>query len=116
MKIIKRNGSEVAFDISKIIVAVTKANNSVKEEQRMTAEQIRQIAHSVENTCLSMGRALSVEEIQDLVENEIMELHAFAVARSYITYRFTRQLVRKSNTTDDQILSLIECNNERSKH
>ncbi len=115
MNIIKRSGQEAAFDITKIIVAVTKANNSVQESERMTAEQIKEIAHNVEKACLSAGHALSVEEIQDLVEYEIMEQHAFAVAKSYITYRFTRQLVRKSNTTDAQIMTLIECNNEEVK-
>ncbi len=115
MKIIKRNGTEAVFDITKIIVAVNKANQSVPEYDRLTQEQIREIANRVEETCVNMGRALSVEEIQDLVENEIMKLQAFAVARSYITYRYTRQLVRKSNTTDDQILTLIECNNEEVK-
>ncbi len=115
MKIIKRNGTEAIFDITKIIVAVNKANQSVQEYDRLTQEQIRGIASRVEETCVNMGRALSVEEIQDLVENEIMKLQAFAVARSYITYRYTRQLVRKSNTTDDQILTLIECNNEEVK-
>ncbi len=115
MNIIKRSGQEAVFDISKIIVAVTKANNSVKEEDRMTAEQIKEISHKVEAACLTAGHALSVEEIQDLVEYEIMEQHAFAVAKSYITYRFTRQLVRKSNTTDAQIMTLIECNNEEVK-
>ncbi len=115
MKIIKRSGTEVIFDITKIIVAVNKANQSVAECDRLTQEQIREIANRVEETCQNMGRALNVEEIQDLVENEIMGQRAFAVARSYITYRYTRQLVRKSNTTDDQILTLIECNNEEVK-
>ncbi len=115
MKIIKRSGTEVIFDITKIIVAVNKANNSVAECDRLSQEQIREIANRVEEICINMGRALNVEEIQDLVENEIMGQRAFAVARSYITYRYTRQLVRKSNTTDDQIMSLIECNNEEVK-
>ncbi len=115
MKIIKRSGTEVVFDITKIIVAVNKANQSVAECDRLSQEQIRDIANRVEETCNSMGRALNVEEIQDLVENEIMGQRAFAVARSYITYRYTRQLVRKSNTTDDQIMTLIECNNEEVK-
>ena len=115
MKIIKRNGSEATFDIMKIIAAVTKANNVVAEEDRMTPMQIRRIAESVENSCLSMNRALSVEEIQDLVEKQIMAHGAFEVAKNYITYRYTRTLVRKSNTTDEKILSLIESNNEEVK-
>ena len=115
MKIIKRNGSEATFDIVKIIAAVTKANNVVTEDARMTPMQIRRIAESVENSCLSMNRALSVEEIQDLVEDQIMAHGAFEVAKNYITYRYTRTLVRKSNTTDEKILSLIESNNEEVK-
>ena len=115
MKIIKRNGSEVAFDIDKIIVAITKANNVVDETERMTDTQIKRIAHSVALKCEEMSRAPSVEEIQDLVEKQIMAHGAFEVAKRYITYRYTRSLVRKSNTTDDKILSLIECNNEEVK-
>ena len=115
MKIIKRSGTEVTFDITKIIIAITKANNVVEENDRMTADQIKQIAESVENTCQKMTRAMSVEEIQDLVEKLIMEQGAFEVAKRYITYRYTRSLVRKSNTTDEKILSLIECNNEEAK-
>ena len=115
MKIIKRNGSEATFDIVKIIAAVTKANNVVSEDERLTPMQIRRIAESVENSCLSMNRALSVEEIQDLVEDQIMAHGAFEVAKNYITYRYTRTLVRKSNTTDEKILSLIESNNEEVK-
>ncbi len=115
MKIIKRSGTEDIFDISKIILAMTKANNSVAEQERLTAEQIQKIAHEVEESCKAMHRAASVEEIQDLVEDGIMSLGAFALARQYITYRYTRALVRKSNTTDEQILSLIECNNEEVK-
>ena len=115
MKIIKRNGSEVAFDISKIIVAITKANDVVDEAHRMTATQIKRIAESVELQCEQLGRAPSVEEIQDFVEHQIMAHGAFEVAKRYITYRYTRSLVRKSNTTDDKILSLIECNNEEVK-
>ena len=115
MKIIKRNGSEATFDIVKIIAAVTKANNVVSEDERLTPMQIRRIAESVENSCLSMNRALSVEEIQDLVETQIMAHGAFEVAKNYITYRYTRTLVRKSNTTDEKILSLIESNNEEVK-
>ena len=115
MKIIKRNGSEVAFDITKILKAITKANETVEEEIRMTPMQIRRIAESVELACQKMNRAPTVEEIQDLVENQIMAHGAFEVAKRYITYRYTRSLVRKSNTTDDKILSLIECNNEEAK-
>ena len=115
MKIIKRNGSEATFDLVKIIAAVTKANNVVAEDARMTPMQIRRIAESVENSCLSMNRALSVEEIQDLVEDQIMAHGAFEVAKNYITYRYTRTLVRKSNTTDEKVLSLIESNNEEVK-
>ena len=115
MKIIKRNGSEATFDLVKIIAAVTKANNVVAEDARMTPMQIRRIAESVENSCLSMNRALSVEEIQDLVEDQIMAHGAFEVAKNYITYRYTRTLVRKYNTTDEKILSLIESNNEEVK-
>ena len=115
MKIIKRNGSEVAFDITKIIVAITKANDSVEEVDRMTPVQIQRIAESVELQCQKIGRAPTVEEIQDMVEHYIMAHGAFEVAKHYITYRYTRSLVRKSNTTDDKILSLIECNNEEAK-
>ncbi len=115
MKIIKRNGSEVAFDIDKINVAITKANDVVDETERMTPTQIKRIAESVALQCEKMGRAPSVEEIQDLVEKQIMAHGAFEVAKRYITYRYTRSLVRKSNTTDDKILSLIECNNEEVK-
>ena len=115
MKIIKRNGSEAVFDISKIIAAVTKANNADPNTKELTPEQILAIASSVEASCAKMQRALSVEEIQDLVENQIMAHGAFEVAKRYIRYRYTRTLVRKSNTTDNQILSLIECNNEEAK-
>ena len=115
MKIIKRNGSEVVFDIMKIISAVTRANNVVSEDERLSPMQIRRIAESVENSCLSMNRALNVEEIQDLVEHQIMAHGAYEVAKNYITYRYTRSLVRKSNTTDEKILSLIESNNEEVK-
>ncbi len=115
MRIIKRSGTEVAFDITKIVAAVEKANKEVVETDRLTSEQIKEIAKKVTLTCSSMNRTFSVEEIQDLVENEIMETHAFAVARKYITYRYTRALVRKANSTDEQILSLIECNNEEVK-
>ena len=115
MKIIKRSGTEVTFDISKIIVAINKANNSVAESLRLTAEQIKDIADTVSTQCSNITRSLGVEEIQDLVENEIMDKKAFAVARSYITYRYNRALLRKSKTTDEQILTLIECNNEEVK-
>ena len=115
MKIIKRNGSEVVFDISKIIMAVTKANEAVTEDVRMTPLQIRRIAESVAISCEELGRSPAVEEIQDLVEKAIMAHGAFEVAKQYITYRYTRSLLRQSNTTDDRILSLIECNNEEVK-
>ena len=115
MKIIKRSGAEVEFDSQKIITAVTKANNSVIPSERMTELQIRRIAEDVEIAVSNMNRSLGVEEIQDIVENQIMNQRAFEVARHYITYRYTRELVRKSNTTDEQILSLIECNNEEVK-
>ena len=115
MKIIKRSGSEVTFDIQKIINAVTKANKEVVHSDRLSEEQIQTIAENVENICDEMGRSLNVEEIQDLVENQIMNFRAFAVARKYITYRYKRALVRKSNSTDEQILSLLECNNEEVK-
>ena len=115
MRIIKRNGAEVGFDITKIIIAVTKANEAVEEADRMTPVQIQRIAESVELQCQKMNRAPTVEEIQDMVEHYIMAHGAFEVAKHYITYRYTRSLVRKSNTTDDKILSLIECNNEEAK-
>ena len=115
MKIIKRSGSEVAFDPQKIVIAVTKANESVVPSARMSAIQIKRIAEDVESAAQNMNRSLSVEEIQDMVEDQIMNQRAFDVARRYITYRYRRALVRKSNTTDEQILSLIECNNEEVK-
>ena len=115
MKVIKRNGAEVEFDIIKIIAAVTKANDVVEEDARMTPIQIQRIAESVELACQGLGRAPTVEEIQDFVEHQIMAHGAFEVAKRYITYRYTRSLVRKSNTTDDKILTLIECNNEEAK-
>ena len=115
MKIIKRDGSEMEFDRVKIAAAITKANNSVDSADRLTQEQIENIALQVEEYCASMKRALSVEEIQDQVENHLMALQAFRLARCYITYRYTRALVRRANTTDKQILSLIECNNEEVK-
>ena len=115
MKIIKRNGTEVVFDIEKIIMAITKANEAVEDNARMTPLQIQRIAESVCISCEEMGRSPSVEEIQDLVEKSIMAHGAFEVAKQYITYRYIRSLVRKSNTTDDRILSLIESNNEEVK-
>ena len=115
MKIIKRNGAEENFDISKIIMAVTKANAAVEECDRMTPRQIQRIAESVELACQELGRSAAVEEIQDMVEKQIMAHGAFEVAKAYITYRYTRSLVRRANTTDDRILSLIECNNEEAK-
>ncbi len=115
MQVIKRNGTEVVFDIDKIIAAVTKANESVEEGARMTPLQIRRIAEFVELSCLKMNRSPSVEEIQDLVEYQIMAHGAYEVAKNYVTYRYTRSLIRRSNTTDDKILSLIECCNEEAK-
>ena len=115
MKIIKRNGTEVVFDIEKINKAISKANNAVEEKVRLTPVQISRIAESVTVSCEEMGRSPSVEEIQDLVEKSIMAHGAFEVAKEYITYRYTRNLARQSNTTDDRILSLIECNNEEVK-
>lgn len=115
MKIIKRSGTEMTFDGSKIIAAIEKANESVVESERLSDEQIRRIYRNVEDAILGMKRSPNVEEIQDIVENEIMAQRAFAVARSYITYRYKRALVRKSNSTDKQILSLLECNNEEVK-
>ncbi|MBO5302468.1 MAG: anaerobic ribonucleoside-triphosphate reductase [Lachnospiraceae bacterium] len=115
MKIIKRSGTEEEFDLQKIETAITKANNSVVESEKMSEEQIQEISEHVEEIISSMNRSLSVEEIQDLVENEIMQQQAFSVARNYITYRYERALVRKANSTDQQILSLLECDNEEVK-
>ena len=115
MKVVKRNGSEAVFDITKIIAAITKANDTIEESVRMPPVQIRRIAESVELACLKMNRAPSVEEIQDLVEYQIMAHGAFEAAKNYITYRYTRSLVRRSNTTDEKILTLIECCNEEAK-
>ncbi|SFC88548.1 anaerobic ribonucleoside-triphosphate reductase [Butyrivibrio sp. YAB3001] len=115
MKIIKRSGKEVAFDVSKISSAVERANNEVTEERRLTAGQISDIATSVEKQCATLTRAASVEEIQDMVEDGLMKLGKFDVARKYITYRYKHALIRKSNTTDEQIMSLIECSNEEVK-
>ena len=115
MKLIKRNGSEVTFDREKISAAVRAANLAVDEKYRISDVDIENIALVVENTCLALGRSVGVEEVQDLVEREIMKLGAFDLAKAYITYRYKRELVRKSNTTDDKIMSLIECNNEEVK-
>ena len=115
MKIIKRSGAEAVFDISKIITAIDKANHEVVQGERLTPQEIRDIAGYIEKTCEEAQRSLNVEEIQDLVEDSIMKKCAFSVARKYITYRYQRALVRKSNSTDEQILSLIECNNEEVK-
>ena len=114
MKIIKRNGSEAVFDADKIVAAITKANNAT-ESAKLTQEQIHDIADYVEYKCQKMNRAVSVEEIQDMVENQIMATGAFELARRYVRYRYQRTLVRKANTTDNRILSLIECNNEEVK-
>ena len=115
MKIIKRSGAEAVFDISKIIIAINKANHEVVEAERLTADQIKEIAQYIEDSCKDANHALNVEDIQDLVEDQLMDKRAFSVARKYITYRYKRALVRKSNSTDEQILSLIECNNEEVK-
>lgn len=115
MKIIKRNGSEVTFNADKIKVAISKANDAVTEDVRMTSLQIERIVERVILSCESLGHSPSVEEVQDMVERQIMAHGAFEVAKAYITYRYTRTLVRQSNTTDDKILSLIECNNEEAK-
>ena len=115
MKIIKRNGSEAVFDITKIIAAVTKANNVVDESQRLTNHQIIELADKVQAACLGRGHAMNVEEIQDIVEDAIMATGAYEVARKYITYRYVQNLKRTHNTTDDRILALIECNNEEVK-
>ncbi|MBQ9493747.1 MAG: anaerobic ribonucleoside-triphosphate reductase [Oscillibacter sp.] len=115
MTVIKRNGTEVPFDITKITEAVRKANETVEENNRMTPTQIQRIAECVELSCMKMGRAPSVEEIQDLVEYQIMAHGAYEVAKNYVTYRYTRSLARESNTTDEKILSLIECCNEEAK-
>ena len=115
MKIMKRNGSEAVFDISKIIAAIEKANITVKEEERLNQPQILHIASTVEEKCKEMHRAPAVEEIQEMVESLIMECGAYEVAKRYIRYRYTRNLVRRANTTDNQILTLIECNNEEAK-
>ena len=115
MKIIKRSGSEDIFDAAKIVAAIRKANDSVLDYEKLTADQIEEIASNVETACENMKRSPSVEEIQDMVENQLMNKRAFTVARNYITYRYKRAIVRKSNSTDQQILSLLECNNEEVK-
>ena len=115
MKIIKRSGSEDIFDAAKIVAAIRKANDSVLDYEKLTADQIEEIASNVETACENMKRSPSVEEIQDMVENQLMNKRAFTVARNYITYRYKRAIVRKSNSTDEQILSLLECNNEEVK-
>lgn len=115
MKLIKRNGSEAVFDREKIAAAVTKANEAVEEADRLPVETVEEIARNVETQCKKMKRSVHVEEVQDLVEREIMKKGAFALAKAYITYRYKRALVRKANTTDEKILSLIECNNEEVK-
>ena len=115
MKIIKRSGAEVTFDLKKIIAAISKANDSVKEEEKLTENEIDEIAEIVADHCAQMKRSPSVEEIQDMVENQLMKHRAYTISRNYITYRYKRALVRKSNSTDEQILSLLECNNEEVK-
>ena len=115
MKLIKRNGSEVVFDKDKIAAAICKANDAVDEDERITKGKINKIAAHVESRCEKLGRAVNVEEVQDMVENELMRSGAFILARAYITYRYKRALIRRTNTTDDQIMSLIECNNEEVK-
>ena len=115
MKLIKRNGSEVVFDSEKIFAAVEKANSAVDEKERISEHEIRRVTNKVTRKCEKLKRSVNVEEVQDMVEREIMSTGAFVLAKTYITYRYTRELVRKSNTTDDKILSLIECNNEEVK-
>lgn len=115
MNIIKRNGTEVPFERRKIAIAIGKANQTVVPTARLTEAQIEKIAEDVEKAAMNLNRALSVEELQDMVENQIMNLRAFEVARNYITYRYKRALVRKSNTTDEQIMALIENSNEEVK-
>ncbi len=115
MNIIKRSGVETSFDVEKIVDAIRKANDSVKESEKLSEKEIEAIADKVERNCREMSRSASVEEIQDMVENQLMKYQAYSMARNYITYRYKRQLVRKSNSTDEQILSLLECNNEEVK-
>jgi ribonucleoside-triphosphate reductase len=115
MKIIKRSGAEANFDISKIVEAIRKANNSVKDSEKLSEKEIEAIADKVERNCSEMSRSANVEEIQDMVENQLMKYQAYTIARNYITYRYKRALIRKTNSTDEQILSLLECNNEEVK-
>lgn len=115
MKIIKRSGMEVDFDVTKIAAAVRKANNSVVDYEKISEDEIVKLSETIENACSNMQHTPTVEDIQDMVENQLMSMKKFTLARNYITYRYRRELVRKSNTTDDQILSLIECNNEEVK-
>ncbi|MBQ9332739.1 MAG: anaerobic ribonucleoside-triphosphate reductase [Lachnospiraceae bacterium] len=115
MKIIKRSGAEVEFDQNKIIVAINKANDSVNDSQKLSLDEIQEIADAVTRSCEDMCRSANVEEIQDMVENQLMKYRAYEMARNYITYRYRHALARKSNSTDDQILSLLECNNEEVK-
>lgn len=115
MLIIKRNGSEAEFDVRKIVTAIKKANAEVMESERLSEDKIVEIANEIEAICRGRSRALNVEEVQDLVEEKVMKAGATELARKYIKYRYTRELVRKSNTTDAQILSLIECQNEEAK-
>ena len=115
MKIIKRSGSEDIFDAAKIVAAIRKANDSVLDYEKLTADQIEEIASNVETACENMKRSPSVEEIQDMVENQLMDIKAHDIARHYITYRYIQSLKRQTNTTDERILSLIECQNEEVK-
>ena len=114
MKIVKRNGSEVTFDVTKIVSAIERANITVPPEQRLTHQQILDAGDAVEAEALACGHTVTVEEVQDMVEDQIMAKGAFSVARNYITYRYVQGLKRQNNTTDDKILSLIECNNEEA--
>ena len=115
MKLIKRNGAEVTFDKAKIYAAVKKACEAVDETARISEKEISALATAVEEMCAKMDRTAGVEEVQDMVERELMRLGAFDLAKTYITYRYKRELVRRANTTDDKIISLIECNNEEVK-
>ena len=115
MKLIKRNGSEVIFDKEKIRIAIQKANAAVDEQDKITEANITKITDKVTKACTKMTHSVNVEEVQDMVERELMDMKAFVLAKKYITYRYTRALVRRSNTTDDKILTLIECNNEEVK-
>lgn len=114
MRITKRNGSEEDFDLAKIIIAITKANDAT-EGNRLSKEQIQDVADFIQYKCQKLGRAVSVEEVQDMVEKQILSTGAFNVAKNYIIYRYERSLVRKANTTDNRILTLIECNSEEIK-